>query len=84
MADRRAAHMEASCSNMREEVQQARLETLTERKTASKLRSEVSLAHAWLLRCITHWQLCGDLNNFHALTLCPRSMLLCCIIGEPA
>lgn len=43
MAERRAAHQEASCSNLKEEVQHARLETLAERKTSAKLRSEVRL-----------------------------------------
>jgi hypothetical protein len=43
VAERRAAHQEASCSNMKEEVQHARLETLAERKTSAKLRSEVRL-----------------------------------------
>ena len=41
MAEHRAAHQEASCSNWKEEVQHARLETLAERKTSAKLRSEV-------------------------------------------
>lgn len=40
---RKASHMEASCSNLTEELQQTRLDVLAERKLVSSLRSEVCM-----------------------------------------
>lgn len=38
---RKASHLEASCSNLTEEVQRTRLDVLAERKLVSSLHSEV-------------------------------------------
>ena len=40
---RKASHLEASCSNLTEEVQQTRLDVLAERKLVFSLRSEVCM-----------------------------------------
>ncbi len=40
---RKASHLEASCSNLTEEVQRTRLDVLAERKLVFSLRSEVCM-----------------------------------------